>query len=258
MSSETTTHIETKDPQPTLDLSIVIPAFNEAHRLPTSLRDLRSFFQKVQSGIEILVVVETSSDGTLEAARAAAKGDDRFVVIDNLVQRGKGYAVRSGMLKARGRVIFYMDADLSTPLAEVFKFLAHFNEHPDVNVIFGSRALETSEILKKQSWIRRNLGRSFNYFVQRLVAPGISDTQCGFKAFRHQAAQDIFTRQTLDGFAFDVEVLMLARSLGHRVDVLPVRWTNSPDSRLKIWRDPIKMFWDLLKLRHRIHRSKQA
>lgn len=236
-------------------VSFVIPAYNEERRLPLSLRDIQSFFTKMPIPLEVLVMVEKSTDRTLELANKEVGSDSRFKIIDNQVHRGKGYAVKSGMLKARGDVVFFMDADLSTPLSEVIKFLAHFGEHPETHVIIGSRADAKSQIVKKQSWFRRNLGRGFNQFVQIFGVRGISDTQCGFKAFRRDACGEIFSRQTLDGFAFDVEVLILAQELGYKMDVLPVRWINSADSKVRVLIDPLKMLWDLIRIRRIVQKT---
>lgn len=236
-------------------LSLVIPAWNEARRLPESLQRVREFLDAQALNAEVLVMVERSGDNTLAAARAAVAGDARFAVIDNQVHRGKGYAVRCGMLRARGDIVLFMDADLSTPLEEVTAFLAHLQQHPDTAVLIGSRAHASSQVERPQKVLRRNMGRFFNALVQALSVPGISDTQCGFKAFRRTAAQALFTRQTLDGFAFDVELLMLARALDLRVDVLPVRWRNSPDSSVHIVRDAWRMFRDVLRVRARVRRT---
>ncbi len=223
--------------------------------MPTSIRDIRSFFASVNEPFEVLVIVEKSTDRTLELAREAAKGDDRIQVIDNHVHRGKGYAVRSGMLRAQGEIVFFMDADLSTPLAEVLKFLAYFKEHPEADVVIGSRAHAQSQIIKRQNFFRQSLGRTFNQFVQLFGIKGIKDTQCGFKAFRARACREIFSRQTLDGFSFDVEVLLLAQNLGFKIEVLPVKWINSPDSKVRVLIDPPKMLWDLIRIRWIVRRT---
>lgn len=239
-------------------VSLVIPAYNEEKRLPVSLRDIRAFFGERMADIEILVMVEKSTDRTLELAREAAAGDERIQIIDNQVHKGKGFAVKSGMLRAKGEIVIFMDADLSTPLAEVYAFLTHLAQHPETHVAIGSREHARSRIVRKQTWIRRNLGRTFNKFVQGLTMRGITDTQCGFKAFRRDVARELFSRQTINGFAFDVEILMLAQELGYKIDVLPVQWLNSPDSKVRIWIDPLKMLWDLLKVRRRVRRSVRA
>ena len=240
-----------------ISLSLVIPAYNEERRLPASLRDIRAFFQQMPEGLEVLAIIEKSTDRTVEVAKEAVAGDPRFQIIDNQVQRGKGYAVKSGMLRARGDIAIFMDADLSTPLAEVFAFVKTFSERPDVDVIIGSRSESNSQVLKKQSWLRRNMGRTFNKFVRGAALGDIADTQCGFKAFRKDACREIFSRQKTDGFAFDVEILMLARGLGYKVVVQPVRWVNSPDSKVRILIDPFKMLWDLFRIRRLVRRSIQ-
>lgn len=240
---------------PSVPLSLVIPAYNEERRLPTSLRDIKSFFSSLGVPLEVIVVVEKSADRTVALARDATEGDSRFTIVDNPVQKGKGYAVKTGVLRAQGEIVFFMDADLSTPLSEVLAFLAHFAENPETDIVIGSRAHAKSAIIKKQSWLRRNMGRTFNLFVQVFGVRGIEDTQCGFKAFRTKAAREVFSRQTIDGFAFDVEVLMLAQELGFKVDERPVRWVNSPDSKVRILIDPIKMLWDLIRIRRIVRKT---
>lgn len=235
--------------------SLVIPAYNEERRLLRSLRDIKAFFGNFGIPYEVIVVVEKSTDQTVERAREVVSGDSHYEIVANDVQRGKGYAVRCGMLRAKGEFVFFMDADLSTPLAEVLAFLAHFSANPDLDVVIGSRAHTKSQIIKKQSWLRRNLGRGFNLFVQSFGIRGIEDTQCGFKAFRRKASQAIFRRQKIDGFAFDVEVLVLAEQMGFKIGVLPVRWVNSPDSKVNILLDPIKMLFDLVKIRRIVRKT---
>jgi glycosyltransferase involved in cell wall biosynthesis len=237
-------------------LSLVIPAYNEERRLPRSLTDIKTFFGKFPEGsIEVLAIVEKSSDRTLELARAAVSGDSRFEIVDNLVHRGKGYAVRSGMLRAKGEIVFFMDADLSTPLSEVFKFIGYFGDNPACDVLIGSRRDPNSAIIKRQNWFRQSLGRGFNHFVKIFGVRGIKDTQCGFKAFRARPCADVFSRATIDGFAFDVEALMLAQEMGYRIDTHPVVWVNSPDSKVRVLIDPLKMLWDLLRIRYRVRRA---
>lgn len=235
-------------------LSIVIPAYNEERRLPNTIQDLRSFFGRFGS-VEIIIVIEKSSDRTVELANKAAEGDSHIRIVANDVQRGKGYAVKTGMLQAKGEIVFFMDADLSTPLAEVISFLSEFQAHPEIDILIGSRAEAKSQVIKKQSWVRRNLGRGFNRFVQVFGVAGIKDTQCGFKAFRKHTVEPIFSRQTLNGFAFDVELLVLAQLMGFRIQTIPVRWVNSPDSKVRIWIDPIKMFFDLIRIKRLARRT---
>ena len=202
-------------------------------------------------------MVERSTDGTLEKARQAAAPFPRIEVVDNGPQRGKGHAVRAGMLRAAGGIVLFMDADLSTPLAEIGKFLDHFAAHPAVDVLIGNRRHRASHIGRAQGQVRRNLGRVFNSLVTRagLLPGGWADTQCGFKAFRHPAAQEIFSRQRLDGFSFDVEVLVLADALGLRVVDLPVAWFDEAATRVRLWRDGVTMLRDLQRVRPLVARS---
>jgi dolichyl-phosphate beta-glucosyltransferase len=247
-----------QDQSSTPYISIVVPAYNEAKRIGKSLTDLKSFFGSFGKSIEILVVIEKSTDGTVDIAKGIVGDDPKFRVIANEVQRGKGYAVRTGMLQARGKYVFFMDADLSTPLVEVVSFLNHFESNPEVKVIIGSRQHQQSQIIKRQHPLRQKMGQMFNVFVQFFAIKGITDTQCGFKAFRLEAIEPIFTRQTIDGFSFDVEILMIAHRLGYVIDVLPVRWINSPDSKVRIVRDSLKMFFDLMRMKRLVSRTFRA
>jgi len=245
------------DPQ----LSIIVPAYNEARRLPQSIAALRDFFgaSSWSSGsFEVLIVVEHSTDGTLELARQATAEQANFHILDNQVHRGKGCAIRSGVRQARGAIIFYMDADLSVPLEEIPAFLAHFQANPGDDVLLGSRQHALSRIERRQNLLRQSMGKTFNRILRTLSLIPFRDTQCGFKAFRRAAAQEIFALQTIDGFAFDVEVILLAQALGYRIAELPVRWLNSPESKVHILRDSSRMLLDALTIRTRVCRTISA
>jgi glycosyltransferase involved in cell wall biosynthesis len=196
-----------------------------------------------------LIVVERGTDGTLEIAADFAARQAHFQAIGNPVQRGKGHAVRTGMLRARGEHIFYLDADLSVPLREVTAFLEAFAAHPEIAVLIGNRQHAWSRITRAQSWLRRTMGQAFNRLLQGAGLAVARDTQCGFKAFRRAAAQAIFARQKLNGFAFDVEVLLLAQRLGFRIGDLPVEWINSPESKVRIVSDSLRMLRDAARVR---------
>ncbi len=239
-------------------LSLVIPSYNESKRIERCITDLKSFFNSAAADLEVILVVEKSTDGTLEKAQKTIGDDPHFVVVDNKVQKGKGYAVRMGMLQARGEIVFFMDCDLSTPLVEVIAFLNHFRANPTTDVVIGSRQHNQSQIIKKQHPLRQNMGKIFNFFVQLFAIRGIADTQCGFKAFRRKTVEPVFSRQTIDGFSFDVEILLLTQALGYKIDVLPVKWINSPESKVRIVRDSLKMFFDLTLMRLRVARSLRA
>lgn len=240
---------------PVPELSIVIPAYREAARLPAAMERLAAFSGGDEGRAEVLVIVEQSPDETLALARRFAEQHRNFHAIDNGGQFGKGHAVRRGMLRARGRLVFFMDADLSVPLEEVPKFVRHFDAHPEVDVLIGDRQHPQSDIAVRQSWVRERMGQAFNGLLRLFAQVPWRDTQCGFKAFRQQAAREIFQRQTLDGFAFDVEVLLLAVRLGFRVESRPVRWINSPDSKVRIVRDSARMLRDAWRVRRLVEES---
>lgn len=244
---------ETDQKPPTL--SIVIPAYNEARRIKRSLTDIQSFFKTWPMDHEIIVVVEKSSDETLKMAKDVVGDDPNFKIIANKIQRGKGYAVRTGMLKAQGEFVFYMDLDLSTPLVEVMAFLGWFEAAPKTDIIIGSRQHPHSEVIVRQSHLRQKMGQFFNLLVKTFAFGGIADTQCGFKAFRKKTVLPIFSRQKINGFSFDVEVLMLAKKLGFKVEVHPVKWINSKESKVNIIKDSMKMFFDLLRIPWIVGRS---
>ena len=177
-------------------LSLVIPAYNEAGRLPRNLPLVAAYCQTLAlpapGGWEVLAVVERSTDGTLDKARAAARAFPQIQVIDNGPQRGKGHAVRAGMLRAAGDIVLFMDADLSTPLTEIEGFLAWFAAHPETDVLIGNRRHAGSRIGRPQGWLRRHLSGVFNGLVKgRVLGGGWTDTQCGFKAFRAPAARAV-------------------------------------------------------------------
>ena len=239
-------------------LSLVVPAYNESKRIKRSLSDIKAFFNTLTSDIEVILVIEKITDGTVDIAQQLVGGDARFRIIANDVQKGKGYAVKTGMLAARGKYVFFMDLDLSTPLVEVLAFLHYFEGHPESQILIGSRQHKESQLLKRQNPLRQKMGQIFNMFVQTFAVKGIRDTQCGFKAFRSNTVKPIFSRQQINGFSFDVEILLLADGLGYKIDVLPVKWINSPESKVRIVRDSLKMFFDLLKMKRLVRKTFRA
>lgn len=230
-------------------VSIIIPAYNEVDRLEASIRALREYLGAARWTCEVILVVEPGTDGTLALARRLTEAAPSFEVVGNEAHRGKGYAVRTGMLRARGEIAFFMDADLSTPLPEVDRFLARFEEAPRVDVLVGNRRHEHSVILQRQAFVRRRMGRAFNALLRAIVGIELADTQCGFKAFRRKARETIFAMQKLDGYAFDVEILLLASRLGFKVGDMPVQWINSDGSRVRIFRDSVRMLKDAIRVR---------
>jgi dolichyl-phosphate beta-glucosyltransferase len=234
-------------------LTLVIPAFNEAARLPQSLVELQRHSSGWDFAYEVIVVVEPSSDHTLELATTAAKTFPELKVIGNAVHRGKGFAVRIGMLAARGEMLFFTDSDLSTPLTDLDRAIALFKAQPDIDVIVGSRKHPDSQILQHQSPMRELMGNTFNRFVRALAGFKFLDTQCGFKGFRGHAGREIFERAQIDGFSFDVEVLLLAEAMDFVVMEVPVHWSNSPESKVRVVGDSLKMLRDLFRVRKIVH-----
>jgi glycosyltransferase involved in cell wall biosynthesis len=233
-------------------VSIVIPAYAEERRIGAAVTGLRALAAGYPRLSEVLVVIEPSGDRTAEAARAAAEGDPLISLVENKTHRGKGYSVRTGMLRASGEIVFFMDTDLSVPLTYVAPFVAHLDAHPQTQLAIGNRRHPGSVISRRQHPLREQAGRWFNRVVRALGLSSSKDTQCGFKAFRRKAAQEIFSRAHLDGFAFDAEVLLLADELGYRVDDLPVEWINDEDSKFRAGIDGWVSFRDLLRLRRRM------
>jgi dolichyl-phosphate beta-glucosyltransferase len=236
-------------------LSLIIPAYNEAHRLRATVQEISRHRHCWPFKCEIIVVVEPSFDGTLGVAKSERSNIPELLIIANRVHRGKGFAVRTGMLAARGELVFFTDADLSTPLSDLDRAIALFQEQPAVDLIVGNRQHPESQILLRQSFVRELMGKTFNRLVQKLSGLRIADTQCGFKGFRSAAVQKIFQQQTTDGFAFDVEVLLLAQSFGLRIFEMPVHWSNSPESKVHVVRDSLRMLREILGLTRRVRSS---
>jgi len=233
-------------------LSLVIPAYNEARRLPNTLRELYDYCRRWARSFEVIIVVESSTDETLALAQAGTKTFPQLKVIGNRIHRGKGFAVRTGMLASAGELVFFTDADLSTPLYEIDRALAVFEAERDLQIIVGNRQHPNSQIIRHQSWMREGMGKTFNALVRWLAGIEIRDTQCGFKGFRQAASRAIFERQRTDGFSFDVEVLLLAKALGFGVKEMPVHWSNSPDSKVRVVSDSLKMLRDVAVVRQMV------
>ena len=226
-------------------LSVVIPAFNEERRLPPTLEKIQRYLAGRPH--EILVVDDGSGDGTAE--RAAAAG---VQVLRNDGNRGKGYSVRRGMLAARGAHRLMTDADLSTPIEELDRLLRKMDEGYDV--VIASRALPESNVEVRQPWYRENTGRLFNLCVRMLALPGLQDTQCGFKLFNADAAEQAFAAVRLDGFSFDVEALFVARRRGFRIAEVPVTWRNDEATRVDTFKGAVA-FVDLARIRLNVLRG---
>ena len=226
-------------------LSIVVPAHNEQARLPVSLPRIREFLEAQNFAWEVVVVDSGSTDRTAEVVRQLDVGRPWLRLVQ--VERpGKGLAVRAGMLAARGAYRFICDADLSMPIEEVTRFFPP--QGPAVDIAIASREAPGATRYDEPAF-RHLVGRTFNLLVRWIAIPEIQDTQCGFKCFRAEAAQDLFRVQRLDGWTFDVEVLYVALRRGYRVAEIPISWYHQPGSRVRVWRDSMTMFADLFRIR---------
>ncbi|MBI3910435.1 MAG: glycosyltransferase family 2 protein [Armatimonadetes bacterium] len=228
-------------------LTVIVPCYNEAERLPASLPQLLAYLEARGESFEVLVVDDGSTDGTREVA--AQVGGARVRVLSYTPNRGKGYAIRYAAARAMGQRVLFSDADLSTPIEELERLAAALDAGWDVAI--GSRALAESHLAVPQPWWRERLGRTFNGVVRCLGVRGYRDTQCGFKLFTRRAARAIFPNLMIDRWTFDVEALVVAEKLGLRVKEVPVTWINSPQSRVRVLRDAFRTVADLLRIRVR-------
>jgi dolichyl-phosphate beta-glucosyltransferase len=239
-----------------VELSVVIPAFNEERRIGATLERIFAYLASRRSPSEVLVVIDGSSDRTAEVVQRFAADVAPVRLLAAAVNRGKGYCVRRGMLEARGALRLFTDADLSTPIEEVDRLAQAIAQGHDLAI--GSRRLAGSEITLAQPWWRRVMGRTFAWCVQRVAVPGIQDTQCGFKLFSAAAATRIFPRLRIEHFGFDVEVLWIAHRLGLRVAEVPVTWTDDPRSTVRPVVDSLRMLADLARIRRADRRGLYA
>lgn len=235
-----------------VDLSVVVPAYNEERRLPPTLIDMIDYLDGRPWRYEIIVVDDGSRDQTVEIARKFERIRKQIRVIRCPENRGKGYAVRTGMLNAGGRRLIFADADGSTPIKEIERLMAALDQGADIAV--GSRAMASAETAVKARWYRKVPGRIFNFWVNALLLPEMLDTQCGFKMFREEAAQFLFQRQQSAQFSFDIELLFLARQARLKIAEVPVNWTHVPGSKVNMLMDSMKMFKDIFVFRWR-HRD---
>ncbi|HEV3375232.1 MAG TPA: dolichyl-phosphate beta-glucosyltransferase [Candidatus Acidoferrum sp.] len=227
-------------------ISIIVPSYNEEHRLPETLERIAAYVRASGREMEILVVDDGSTDGTAAVAESFRDKFGALRVLSNAVNRGKGYSVRHGMLEARGRIVLFTDADLSAPIEEADKLFAAMETY---DVAIGSRALDRGLISIHQSRFREFAGVIFNAIVRLCLRLPFVDTQCGFKAFRREPCRIVFEQQRIERFGFDPELLYLARRHGLRAVEIPVRWGHSPATKVSMFRDSLQMFLDVLIIR---------
>lgn len=232
-------------------LSVIIPAHNEENRLPNTLEQVFDFLDKQPFTSEVIVVENGSSDKTLEVARQFTERHASLRVIQS--DRGKGAAVRKGMLEARGEYRFMCDADLSMPVNEIARFIPPAIEKTDIAI--ASR--EAQGAVRYNEPLHRHLGgRAINFIIQLFILPGLNDTQCGFKCFTAQVAEDIFSLQILTGWSFDIELLYLARRHGYSIHEVPIDWIHHPETKVSAVRDAIRMIQDIFLIRSNARRGR--
>jgi len=231
-------------------LSVIIPAYNEEKRLPKTLKEIDKYLRIQKYDYEIIVVNDGSKDKTTEIVLGLIPQIPNLRIIDNKINQGKGAVVRQGMLEAKGDFRLFTDADNSTSIEQVEKMWPFFQE--GYEIVIGSRDVEGAILDPPQPFYRRFLGEMFGFLTNFIVGTwGIKDTQCGFKAFTKKATEDIFPKCKINRFAFDPEILIIAKKLGYKIKEIPVFWKNDPNSKVK-FKSMVKMGIDLLKIRWHI------
>jgi glycosyltransferase involved in cell wall biosynthesis len=229
-------------------LSVVVPFFDEMHRLGERIGSIVAL---ASDDVEVILVDDGSTDGTPDALARAADGRDHVRVVARTPNRGKGAAVRAGVLASAGERILFMDADVATDLADIPVIVAALDE---ADVAIGARE-DAASVLRGTSRARTAVGNAFNAMVRGVTGLPYRDTQCGFKAFRGDVGRRLFGHTHVEGFAFDVEILMLARATGSTIVEVPVRWTEVPGSKVRFGVDPARMLLDVVRLRRSVRRS---
>ncbi|MCM8777008.1 MAG: glycosyltransferase family 2 protein [Candidatus Omnitrophica bacterium] len=230
-----------------MDVSIIIPAYNEERRLGTTLEKVYNYFKNTGLLFEIIVVDDGSSDGTVNLVKNFSIDHPEVKLRCHLKNKGKGAAVKTGVLSAEGDIILFTDADISTPIEEFEKLKKAIDDGYDIAI--GSRGIIGAEVKVKQNIIRRLIGIVGCYIIKIIVVNRFSDTQCGFKMFKNSCGKKLFKEQKINGFAFDVEVLYKAVRNSYKVKEIPVEWLNSPESKVSVIKDPLKFLKDLLRIR---------
>ena len=234
-------------------LSVVIPAYNEEKRIEKTLLSVHEYLSRQSYDYEIIVVSDGSKDNTVSIVSNLKSQISNLKIVDDKENHGKGWAVRQGMLEAQGDYRLFMDADNSTTVEQVEGFLPHFSGGYDV--VIGSRRIAGANIAVKQPWIRDFLGGVFRLIVHTLVPLGIKDSQAGFKCFSRKATEAVFAKQTIFRWAFDVEILAIARKLGFKIKEAPIRWVNDTESKVKIG-GMVKMLFEVSHVRWNLWANK--
>jgi len=233
-------------------LSVVIPAYNEEKRISKILDSISQYQQKHTSEMEVIVVIDASSDGTEEITRSYSGRIKNLKVIVGVKNIGKGGAIAGGVKEARGQYILFADADNSTPFEQVDNLLKYAN---DFGVVIASRYCKGGKLLIPQPFSRRIGGRALNLLVQSILLPGLKDTQCGFKLFKAELAKVIFAKMTINRWSFDLEILAIARYLGAKIKEVGVIWLDNPHSRVNPIRDGVQMIKDAWTIKRNIRQD---
>lgn len=233
-------------------LSVIIPAYNEEKRIAKTLQSVDAYLKQQSYDYEILVVNDGSKDKTAEVVKGAVAYVANLRLIDNKENHGKGWVVKQGMLEAQGEIRLFTDADNSTSLDQIANFLPYFAQGYDI--VLGSRRIKGAVIAAKQPWIRDFLGGIFRLIVHTIVPVGVKDSQAGFKAFSAKATEAIFPQQTIARWAFDVEILAVARKMGFKIKEVPITWINDTESHVKL-SGMVKMLFEVLQVRKNLWRG---
>ena len=243
-------------PKPDIYLSVIVPAYNEAERLPKTLRRFNEYLSQQPYGYEILVVNDGSRDGVAEITERMMSEIKNLRLIDRKKNMGKGYTVREGMLAAYGKIRLFADADNATDISHFDKMRPLFDRAYEIVICSRDKKdVSGAKQTVPQVWWKRTLGNLGNLYIQWMAVPGIWDTQCGFKAFRDFASEKIFSQAKINRWAFDVEALALARRFGYKIGIVPANWVNDPRSTVKI-SSYFKTLWEVFKINRRMKKIK--
>ncbi|MEX0595410.1 MAG: dolichyl-phosphate beta-glucosyltransferase [Candidatus Paceibacterota bacterium] len=233
-----------------MEISIIIPAYNEAKRITTTIKSVVDYLNNlVQDRYEIIIVLDGSKDNTLEVVTELAKKYNKIKIINNKINKGKGAAVKQGMLESKGDYVIFMDADNSTHIDELDKILPIMRQ--GIDVVVGSRDIIGSQVEIRQARYKEILGDLGNWWLQILLVGGIKDTQCGFKVLSGKVARHVFAKINMKGWSFDIELLALARYFGYSVKEMPVIWYNDESSHVKL-KDYIQVLIDTVVIKYRL------